>query len=108
MEEREQPTYLIPANSKRSALIASMFETSDLILLISGITVTLALLFLISDTSLVAIVLKLAPALICAFLVMPIPNYHNTLVLIKEFIKFYTVRNKYRWKGWCIYDGTEK
>ena len=47
MEEREQPTYLIPANSKRSALIASMFEPFDLGLLVTGIAITLGLLFLL-------------------------------------------------------------
>ena len=108
MEEREQPTYLIPANSKRSALIASMFYPFDLGLLITGISITLLLLFIISDTSLVAIILKLAPALVCAFLVMPIPNYHNTLVLIREVLKFFTERNRFYWKGWCIYDGTNE
>lgn len=108
MEEREQPTYLIPANSKRSALIASMFEPFDLGLLVTGIAITLGLLFLLPDTSFVAILFKLAPALICAFLVMPIPNYHNTLVLIREVMTFLTSRNQYYWKGWCIYDGEDK
>ena len=107
MEEREQPTYLIPANSKRSALIAGMFYPFDLGLLVTGISITLLLLFLISDSSLIAIILKLAPALICAFLVMPIPNYHNTMVLIKSVLTFYTERNRFDWKGWCIYDGTD-
>lgn len=108
MEEREQPTYLIPANSKRSALIASMFEPFDLGLLVTGVSVTLGLLFLFHDTSFGMTLLKLAPALVCAFLVMPIPNYHNTLVLIREVLAFFTVRNKYFWKGWCIYDGEDK
>lgn len=107
-EEREQPTYLIPANSKRSALIASMFEPFDLGLLVTGVSITLGLLFLIPDTSFGAILLKLTPGLICAFLVLPIPNYHNTLVLISEVLTFFTVRNRYLWKGWCIYDGEEQ
>lgn len=107
MEEREQPTYLVPANSKRSALIAGMFEPFDLGLLITGVVITLILLFAISDASLVAVIIKLTPALVCAFLVMPIPNYHNTLVLITEIITFFTERNRFDWKGWCIYDGAD-
>ena len=108
MEEREQPTYLIPANSKRSALIASMFEPFDLGLLITGIIITLMLLFIIQDNTFIALVIKLLPALVCAFLVIPIPNYHNTLVLIREVLTFFTVRNKFLWRGWCIYDGTDE
>ena len=108
MEEREQPTYLIPANSKRSALIASMFEPFDLGLLISGVAITLGLLFLVPETTFWLVLLKLAPGLICAFLVMPMPNYHNTLVLIREVLAFFTAKNKYMWKGWCIYDGEDK
>ena len=108
MEEREQPTYLIPANSKRSALIASMFEPFDLGLLITGVSVTLGMLFLIPETSFVAVLLKLTPALVCAFLVMPIPNYHNVLALIREVLTFFFFFYKYLWKGWCIYDGEDK
>ena len=108
MEEREQPSYLIPANSKRSALIAGVFRPFDLGLFITGILLTLLLLFVITDTSLISMIIKLTPGLLCAFLILPIPNYHNTLVLIREIISYFTNRRVYLWKGWCIYDGTEK
>ena len=107
MEERQQPTFLIPANSKRSALIGGVFRPIDLGIFASGIIVTLLLLFLISGTTLVSVIIKLAPALFCTFLVLPIPNYHNALVLIREVFSFFTTRRIYLWKGWCIYDGTE-
>lgn len=107
MEEREQPTYLIPANSKRSALIAGIFRNVDLAIFATGIIITIVLLFIIEDASLVGVIIKLAPALICSFLILPIPNYHNTLCLIRDVITFFTNRRVYLWKGWCIYDGTE-
>lgn len=107
MEENEQPTYLIPANSKRSALIAGMLRPIDLGILSSGIIITLMLLFVISDTSFLSVVIKLFPALICAFLILPIPNYHNTLCLIRDVLSFFINRRVYFWKGWCIYEDTK-
>lgn len=108
MEERAQPMFLIPANSKRSALIAGIFRPIDLGIFVMGVIITLLLLFLISGTSLGSVIIKLGPALICTFLVLPIPNYHNTIVLIREVLSFFSSRRIYLWKGWCIYDGTDK
>jgi hypothetical protein len=107
MEEREQPTYLIPANSKRSALIAGIFRPFDLGIFVSGVILTLMLLFIISDTSFLAVIIKLFPALICTFLILPIPNYHNTLCLVQDVLSFFINRRRYFWKGWCIYDDAE-
>ncbi len=107
MEEREQPTFLIPANSKKSALIAGMFKPFDLGLFITGVIITFLLLFAIPGTTLGVVIIKLAPALLCTFLTLPIPNYHNTRVLIREVVTFFTDRKIYYWKGWCIYDETE-
>lgn len=108
MEEKEQPTYLIPANSKRSALIAGIFRPIDLGIFSAGVIITLMLLFVISDTSFLSVIIKLLPALICTFLILPIPNYHNTLCLIRDVISFFTNRRIYFWKGWCIYEDTDE
>ena len=43
--------YLIPANSKKSQLIFGLFKLRDLIILLTGVLVTLVFLFLISDDS---------------------------------------------------------
>ena len=94
--------FLIPANSKKSMLILGVFELFDLILFVSGIGVSVLLLLLISPNSLVGAIIDVTPALICGFLVMPIPNYRNTRVLITEVYKFYTRREKFIWKGWCV------
>ena len=107
MEEREPVTFLIPANSKRSALIAGIFRPVDLGIFVAGIILTLMLLFVIQGTSIASLIIKLAPALTCTFLILPIPNYHNVLVLIGEVVSFFSGRRRYSWKGWCIYDETK-
>lgn len=96
--------FLIPANSKKSMLIFGVFELFDLILFASGIGISVMLLFLVSPSSLTGAMIDIAPALICGFLVMPIPNYHNTRVLLMEVYSFYTRREKFIWKGWCVKD----
>ena len=97
--------YLIPANSKKSLLIFGFFTKVDLILFGSGIGLTLLLLLVISPSTLGGAALDLAPAVITGFLVLPIPHYHNTRTVIKEIYKFYTSRQKFIWKGWCVADG---
>ena len=70
----------------------------------SGLGISILLLLLISPNSLWGAVIDIAPALICGFLVMPIPNYHNMRTLIMEVYNFYTRREKFIWKGWCVKD----
>ena len=79
--------YLIPAGSKKQLLIFGMFK----------------------PYSFIVAMIDLAPGLISGFLVLPIPNYHNTLTVLKEIYIFYTSRQKFVWKGWCVKDvyGTE-
>lgn len=96
--------YLIPANSKRSLLIFSMFTWFDLALFGIGLTITMILLLAVSPNTIALALIDLAPAAITAFLVMPIPNYHNTLTLIKDLYVFYTSRQRFIWKGWCVLD----
>ncbi len=94
--------FLIPANSKKSMLIFGVFDIFDLILFGSGLGVSILLLLLISPNSLPGAIIDIAPALITGFLVMPIPNYRNMRVLIMEVYRFYTRREKFIWKGWCV------
>ena len=96
--------FLIPANSKKSMLIFGVFDTFDLILFGSGLGISILLLLFISPNSLLGAIVDIAPALITGFLVMPIPNYHNTRVLLTEVYSFYTRREKFIWKGWCVKD----
>ena len=96
--------FLIPANSKKSMLIFGAFTTFDLILFASGLGVSIIMLLIIAPNSFATAVIDLLPGLICGFLVLPIPNYHNTLVIIRELYTFYTTRQRFIWKGWCAKD----
>ena len=97
-------SYLIPANSKKSMLLFGWFTKFDLILVSSGATLTLILLFAVSPGSLGTAIICLLPLLVTSFLVIPIPNYHNVLTLIKETINFFYSRRNYKWRGWCYKD----
>ena len=96
--------YLIPANSKRSTLILGVFREVDLVLFGTGIGLTLLLLLVIAPNTLLLAIIDLLPGLICSFLVMPIPYYHNARILIREIYRFFTRRQKYIWIGWCVKD----
>ena len=100
--------YLIPANTKRGKLILGLFRPFDLALFGSGILVTVLLLAFLPLNSTAVTILLLSPAFICAFLVMPVPYYHNMLNIITELYEFLTNRQTYRWKGWCWKSGKDK
>ena len=100
-------SYLIPANSKKSMLIFGLFTKFDLILVSSGSALTLLLLFTIGPSSLGTAIMCLLPLFVTAFLVVPIPNYHNVLTLIKETINYFYSRRNYKWRGWCYKDESE-
>lgn len=98
--------YLIPANSKKSELILGLFTTVDLILFVSGLSLTLILILAIHTDSLMTMIMMLLPALIASFLVFPVPNYHNVLQLIINIYTFFFVRQRtYKWRGWCFKHG---
>lgn len=102
-----QRDFLIPANTKRSMLIFSVFTTMDLIIFLVGIGITMILLMALNLESIVMAIIALSPGLIAAFLVMPIPNYHNVRTILKNIIIFYSSRQHYVWKGWCFLNGEE-
>ena len=43
----------------------------------------------------------IAPALIGAFLVLPVPNQHNIRTFIGNIYTYFTNRRSYYWRGWC-------
>lgn len=100
--------FLIPANSKKSMLIFGAFNPSDLIILCTGLGISLLLLLLLPLDSLPIAIGAISPGLICGFLVFPIPNYHNTLTVIANVYIFYTTRQRFIWKGWCFLDGDKE
>ncbi len=96
--------YLIPANSKKSQLIFSMFTWFDLTLFSIGIATSLLLLLLVKTNNVFGMVMLVMPALVTGALVLPIPNYHNVMGFIKSFINFINSNRRYYWKGWCVKD----
>ena len=97
--------YLIAANTKKSKLILGFFTIIDLIVFGVGCTMTIVMLFLFQSMSFQVALLVLLPAVIGAFLVAPVPNYHNVMQLLTNIILFILNRKRYYWKGWCMYDG---
>ena len=98
-------TYLIPANSKKSILYFGLFNKFDLILFATGVGITLFLMtFIPTGGNWIMIAMILAPALVTGFLVFPVPNYHNVLTLIRSVWNFFTTRQRFVWKGWCVRD----
>ena len=94
--------YLIPANTKRGQLILGMFKPFDLILFGCGVLVTLILVAVLPMSSTFVTILAVSPGIITAFLVMPVPYYHNILNIIVELYQFFFVNpRQYEWKGWC-------
>ena len=97
--------YLIAANSKKGQLIFNIFRPIDLIIAGSGGFVTIVLFLVINPSTLTGAVLTLLPLAVCAFLVIPVANYHNVLCVINNIYKFYFVeQRRYIWKGWCAKD----
>lgn len=79
----------------------------DLGILAGGILVTLLLMATSEMSSPIITILVLSPAVICGFLVLPVPYYHNVLNIIIELYEFLTNRQTYRWKGWCYKVGNK-
>lgn len=100
--------YLIPANTKKGQLIFGLFRPIDLILFGTGIFITVIFLIFIEMTSTIVTVLILLPALVTGFLVVPVPYYHNMLIVISELLEFFRNQRRYEWKGWCVTLGIKK
>lgn len=100
---------LVPANTKKSTLVLGMFRlVPDVVIAVSGTAVTVLLLAILSNVGAVAMMISLIPMLVCVILVLPIPQYHNTLCAIQSILGFYQGRRKYIWRGWCNRIGQEK
>lgn len=97
-----QDNYLVPANSKKQTLIFGFMTKTDLIIGGVGLFITFMLLLAIPVTELWGVILILSPLAIAAFLIFPIPNYHNVRIFFTEFYNFhFKNRRKYIWRGWC-------
>jgi hypothetical protein len=96
--------FLIPANSKKGALIFSLYRPIDLLIVITGAVFSLIFFFAFPGDGTLELVIKLAPGGIGVLLTTPFGNYHNVGVLLREVYLFFTRRRIYIWKGWCVRD----
>ena len=96
--------YLVPANTKKSMLILGMLRPLDLGILIVGIVISVIMLLIFNSSGTLLMIISCIPMVIGLILVLPIPNYHNTLVALQSIIRFYNERRNYIWKGWCVYN----
>ena len=99
--------YLVPANSKKSMLILGFFTVPDLIVAGVGAACTLAMFLIANDAGLGKMLLAAMPLCVGAFLVFPVPHYHNIMQLCANVLYFIVGRKKYYWKGWCVRDDEE-
>ena len=97
--------YLIPANANRGKLILGIFRGFDLGLFLVGVFATLILMLTIDISNIWIGILAVLPALICGFLIIPIPYYHNILVFFREMIIYINSQKIYHWRGWCYKNG---
>lgn len=94
---------LVPANTKKSLLVFGMFRPMpDLFILGTGISITIILLLIFTNANTWILLACTVPMLVAVILVLPIPNYHNTLCAIQSIMDFYNGRKKYIWRGWCV------
>ena len=94
--------YLVPANSKKQGLIFGFLMPIDLIILAVGLTISFIFFIIFGASTFIRGLFVIIPAFVSAFLVFPIPNYHNSRIFIREMYRFYFVnRRKYVWRGWC-------
>ena len=88
-------------------LIFGVFTKGDLGLFITGVGISFLMMMILPVSEFWIAILSISPGLISAFLVFPIPNYHNVRTVIRNAWIFYTTRQKYIWKGWCFEHGEE-
>jgi hypothetical protein len=100
--------FLIPANSMKSQLILGFFTGFDLIVFLVGVGISVILLCWVKSNNLMAMLGLASPAILAAFLVAPVPNYHNVMTLIGNIYRYSTGRKKYYWRGWCVRNGNNR
>ena len=100
--------FIVPANSKKSQLILSYFTVSDLVILGTGVAISIISFLVKEGEDFVMMIILSLPALIAAFLVLPLPPYyHNVRQFIGNMNRFLFGTKKYYWRGWCARDERE-
>ena len=74
--------YLVPANSKKQTLFLGIFAPSDIPIVIIGAMITVILIVLVGTSTFWKLIIDMLPIALAAFLVFPMPNYHNVRTFI--------------------------
>ena len=99
--------YLIPSNAKKSLMIFGLFNPIDLVIFLVGVGISLLLMVALPVEDTLYAIISILPGCIMGLLVFPVPYYHNVLSVIKSAWNFFTTRQKFIWKGWCLFDGKD-
>ncbi len=102
-----QNSYLIPANSKKSLLFFGLFNKFDLILFGTGISISVILIMILPIADIKFAIISLLPVAATGLLVFPVPYYRNIRTAIHSMWEFYTTRQRFIWKGWCVREKIE-
>lgn len=100
--------YLIPSNAKKSLMIFGLFYPIDLIIFLTGVGISLILMMALPISETKYAIISILPGCITGLLVFPVPHYHNVMTVIQSAWTFFTTRQRYIWKGWCVFNGEEK
>lgn len=96
--------FLVPANTKKSILIMGFMRRIDAFIGAIGLIATVLLLLVSNNINTWETLLVCMPAIVAGILILPIPNYHNTMVALQSIFRYYNERRNYIWRGWCAYD----
>ena len=80
--------FLVPANTKKSVLIMGFKRPIDLIIGVVGLVSTVLILLILGDTNTWTTLLACLPAIVAGLLILPIPNYHNTIARLHRLCFF--------------------
>lgn len=99
----------MPKNFKRGQFYFNSFRAIDLIIGITGtvLSLILILIYLLGFNGRnvwMILLLLLFPGLVCVILVIPMPNYHNVMELLKIWVNWTRKKRKYVWRGIVKYD----
>lgn len=100
-------SFLVPSNAKKSLKIFGLFYPIDLIMFLTGVGISLLLMMALPIVETKYAILSIMPGCVMGLLVFPVPYYHNVLNVIRSAWTFFTTRQKFIWKGWCVFDGKD-
>ena len=101
-----------PGNFKSGRFIFGLFRWVDLVLAVTGVSLTLILILIYMNgfdgSNPYLIVLLLMPGILSVMLVCPAGPYHNILTFIRAVITYIRSKKTYIYEGVYFYDAKEE